>query len=565
MTVKRWTGRKGTGSDTAGNWLGVVVPVGQGSALAITAASYDRDTATITITAPGHELSATDSVRFAGFMGFWSVLNWTNPGNLLNLKVASVNGNDFTITNFDSILLTQAHGDLAAATVQFMGDDVQMLKDDMAYASTVNITAITKATKAVVTCGTHSYLAGDNVTIAGVAGMTQINGARTVDSVDATHVTLTVNSSAFSTYTSGGTVAPNPSYCQSAPAVSTTINSLVATTAHTWTSSPSTPSIYGTNGGNVKIASIFNLTEDEGIVSLQSGSPVGGYGSMPTLLSGCVGVWAGPPNWTSSPYRSLAVNVNSGATLTIKALAPNPNYALGSQGTGLHPNSVIGGHVVIDPASSAAYRLNGVLSAGAVLDVNVATNFLCSCSLIGPCTVNINTPLLWQIGGGTASLHGKNSVINANYPLAMTCLSLSEAIKSDLTINAKAPLTLANFTAAGAKAITITGITKAANAVVSGSFGWGDYPAGSTVTISGVQGMPEINGTQTVVASDAFTLTLAVNSTGFGTWTSGGTVNTPPATLTVNSYGYAVTEIDVSGTIVVNGVAPNAPLTRRRT
>ncbi|MCY2923842.1 MAG: hypothetical protein NT031_00100, partial [Planctomycetota bacterium] len=390
-----------------------------------------------------------------------------------------------------------------------------------------------------------------------------INGSRTVDSVDATHVTLTVNSSAFSTYTTGGTVAPNPSYCQVSPAVSTTINSLVATTAHTWTSSPSSPSIYGTNGGNVKVASIFTLTEDEGIASLQSGSPVGGYGSMPSLLFGCVGVWAGPPNWSSSPYRSLAINVNLGATLTIKTLAANPNYSLGSQGTGLHPNSVIGGHVMIDPASSAAYRMNGTLAAGAVVDVNAATNNFCTCSMTGPCIVNVNTPLLWQIGAGTSSLNGKNSVINANCPLAMTCSSLNEAIKSDLTINAKAPLTMANFTSAGAKAITITGITKAANAVVSGSFGWGDYPAGSTVTISGVQGMPEINGTQTVVAADATTMTLAVNSTGFGTWTSGGTVNTPLANLTVNSYGYAVTEVDVSGTVIVNGVAPNAPLVRR--
>lgn len=72
---------------------------------------------------------------------------------------------------------------------------------------TTAITAISKASKAVLTVGTHTFVKGDIVKIAAVVGMTEINGLKgIVEATTATSVTLAnIDSTAFTTYTSGGT------------------------------------------------------------------------------------------------------------------------------------------------------------------------------------------------------------------------------------------------------------------------------------------------------------------------------------------------------------------------
>lgn len=76
-----------------------------------------------------------------------------------------------------------------------------------------NITAISKAASAVVTVGTHTYVTGDSVAFSGVIGMTQINGLRAlVTSYTGTTITVAINSTAFSTYVSNGTVQTQPVY-----------------------------------------------------------------------------------------------------------------------------------------------------------------------------------------------------------------------------------------------------------------------------------------------------------------------------------------------------------------
>lgn len=70
------------------------------------------------------------------------------------------------------------------------------------------ITGITQAASAVVTIGAHTFVVGDVLAFSGASGMTQINGLTgTVTAVGATTVTVNINSSAFSAYTSGGTAA----------------------------------------------------------------------------------------------------------------------------------------------------------------------------------------------------------------------------------------------------------------------------------------------------------------------------------------------------------------------
>jgi uncharacterized phage protein (TIGR02218 family) len=71
-----------------------------------------------------------------------------------------------------------------------------------------SITGITKAASAVVTVGAHTFAVGDVVAFSGVGGMTEINGLTgTVTAIGDTTITVNIDSSGFSTYTSGGTAA----------------------------------------------------------------------------------------------------------------------------------------------------------------------------------------------------------------------------------------------------------------------------------------------------------------------------------------------------------------------
>lgn len=82
----------------------------------------------------------------------------------------------------------------------------------------VSITGATNANPCVLTAN-NSFMIGQQVTISGVGGMTQLNGnTYTITAVTPTTITLNVNSSAFGVYTSGGTATPNrqvysPNHC----------------------------------------------------------------------------------------------------------------------------------------------------------------------------------------------------------------------------------------------------------------------------------------------------------------------------------------------------------------
>lgn len=74
-----------------------------------------------------------------------------------------------------------------------------------------SVTGITQAASAVVTVGAHTFAVGESVHFTGVVGMTQINGLRgLITAVGATDITVAINSTGFTAYTSGGTVNTNP-------------------------------------------------------------------------------------------------------------------------------------------------------------------------------------------------------------------------------------------------------------------------------------------------------------------------------------------------------------------
>lgn len=73
------------------------------------------------------------------------------------------------------------------------------------------ITGITQAASAVVTVGAHTFVVNESVYFSGVVGMTQINGLRgTITATTGTTITVAINSTAFTAYTSGGNVNTNP-------------------------------------------------------------------------------------------------------------------------------------------------------------------------------------------------------------------------------------------------------------------------------------------------------------------------------------------------------------------
>lgn len=73
------------------------------------------------------------------------------------------------------------------------------------------ITAITQAASAVVTISSHPFVVNDSVHLSGVVGMTEINGLRgTVTAKTPNTLTVDIDSTAFTAYTSGGVANTRP-------------------------------------------------------------------------------------------------------------------------------------------------------------------------------------------------------------------------------------------------------------------------------------------------------------------------------------------------------------------
>lgn len=133
----------------------------------------------------------------------------------LNIPTTSIN----SAVYFTSIN-TQGANVILQDSGQFLSSDVNlgllMNPGNAPYGNTAasngylvnfTITGITQAAQAVVTAAT-SFQAGQTVQIIGVGGMTEINNQTfTVVSATPTTVTLDVDSTAFTAYTSGGTIS----------------------------------------------------------------------------------------------------------------------------------------------------------------------------------------------------------------------------------------------------------------------------------------------------------------------------------------------------------------------
>jgi hypothetical protein len=83
------------------------------------------------------------------------------------------------------------------------------VKISTASTAAKTITAITKAAAAVVSSSAHGLVVGQVVVFAAVVGMTEINGLCGVITAQTTNdFTVNIDSTAFTTYVSGGTATP---------------------------------------------------------------------------------------------------------------------------------------------------------------------------------------------------------------------------------------------------------------------------------------------------------------------------------------------------------------------
>jgi len=114
----------------------------------------------------------------------------------------SKDGNEVRLINFTV-------SDEQAYVLEFGANYIRFYQDGgLLTEATTNITAITKANPAVVTAGSHGLSNGDRVFIKDVGGMTEVNNLEfTVANATTNTFELSgINSSSFTTYTSGGTV-----------------------------------------------------------------------------------------------------------------------------------------------------------------------------------------------------------------------------------------------------------------------------------------------------------------------------------------------------------------------
>jgi hypothetical protein len=106
-------------------------------------------------------------------------------------------------------LINFEFSDTQAYVLEFGNNYIRIFKDGgLVTEATTAITAITKANPAVVTANSHGLSNGDRVFIASVGGMTEVNNREfTVAGATTNTFELSgIDSSAFTTYTSGGTV-----------------------------------------------------------------------------------------------------------------------------------------------------------------------------------------------------------------------------------------------------------------------------------------------------------------------------------------------------------------------
>ena len=207
--------------------------------------------ATGVVTSAGHGFSTGDEVYFSSVVGMTEVngqfyivvyIDATTfslkdiDGNVIDTSAFTAYTSGGTVSRVYEITSPYAEADLPAVKVAQTADLMYMVHPSYAprkltrsghaawtlatYSRTAdpflgaagNITGVTKATVGVVTLATHGFVDGQHILIEAVVGMTELNGnSYIVVYIDANTFSLktlagvAVNTSGFTSYTSGGT------------------------------------------------------------------------------------------------------------------------------------------------------------------------------------------------------------------------------------------------------------------------------------------------------------------------------------------------------------------------
>jgi Ubiquitin-activating enzyme E1 FCCH domain len=384
------------------------------------------------------------------------------------------------------------------------------------YGAPKNITGITKANPAVVTCPGHGLANGNSVKIAGVTGMTQVNGnTYTVAGATADTFQLSAtDSSAYGVY--GGPIAitaltPSASSKKAITGISKANPGSVTCVAHGFAT-----------GDKVRITGVTGMSEVNGVEYTATSTGTDTAGGMATR-GPKVALTATSHGFTTADTVTFAGIVGTtdlnGKTYPVTVVDTN---TLSLQGVDMTHCALFGG--------PTAPEITGITKANpAVVTTKAAHGFV-----DGDVVVFAGVVGMTQLNGNTYTVAGKTD----------TTFQLSG-------VNSSA------YGTYGSPA-TITAITKANPGVVTAAaHGFSD---GDIVYIAGVVGMTEVNGQYYTVANkDTNTFQLAgVNTSDYTAYTSGGTATKRGGTVRRNQSGtvskVSGTASKIAGTASVNAV-----------
>lgn len=248
------------------------------------------------------------------------------PGSLAAFSVActasvatSLSATGLTFPTHDVYLI--AHAGASNSAVSAFVNLMKAAPAGKQYmpAVIIPITAITKANPAQVTQTAHGRTTGDYVELSNVGGMTQVNGFfGTITVVDANHYTLDgIDSTAFTTYTSGGLGTWGQSIGFSASTAPVTGDTWVADAA----SSPNGETVIVRPDGGLTLAANSSTLRQSVVGDLYSVSAQALLGVGTTYLDNLPPI---PPSPATASAAPIILSLNQPASVNIAALFTSP-------------------------------------------------------------------------------------------------------------------------------------------------------------------------------------------------------------------------------------------------
>ena len=159
-----------------------------------------------------YQCLATDGMLGATGIGTGELIyqlykKYTNAGGSAKRKILlPVNGTLVVYRNGSPVTVGVASGNIAidylTGLITFVPDVIKNVNANITKA----VSGFTKANPGVANVVAHGFVTGDKIKHASVGGMTQVNDLYvTITAIDADHYSIGVDTTAFGTYTSGGT------------------------------------------------------------------------------------------------------------------------------------------------------------------------------------------------------------------------------------------------------------------------------------------------------------------------------------------------------------------------